>query len=78
MPKIDLTFYIEVLDRMLERKGFSDDEREDILLNQKNVDLIEDSFKKFISPKYIFTKLDTSFIDEKEVFEIYSKSNRYN
>jgi len=57
-PKLNLETYIEVIDRLLERKGLSDVERDEILQFPDNIDLLYKSFSKRIHPKYVLPELN--------------------
>jgi hypothetical protein len=65
MPKLDLSSYVELLDRILERKGFSPSEREEIMNDQANCNLIYKAFDSNINPTYIIDKLNVTMIRKK-------------
>jgi len=59
MAKITFDVYIEIIDRILERKGFTSSERDTIFNDQGNIDLISISFKKRINPNIVAKQIDT-------------------
>ena len=70
MSKLNFDTYIEIIDRLLERKGLTTAEREEIFNYPENIELISSSFKKYISPRYIINKINTE-----HVRELYTSTN---
>ena len=68
--KIKLEDYIQLLDRMLEREGFSHAERDEIFNNEDNIELVSSEFHKKTHPLHVFKKLD-----RKPVEVMYSSSS---
>jgi len=57
MKKYTLEFYINVLDRFLEREGFSESERDEIIKDEKNIEIITDAVKRTLNPYIVYKKL---------------------
>jgi len=58
MAQIKLADYILLLDRMLERRGFTEEERDKVLNLPYNLDLISQEFEKRAHPLIIIKKMD--------------------
>jgi hypothetical protein len=69
MARIKLDDYVRLLDRMLERKGFTEEERDKILNLPYNLDLISQEFERRAHPIVIINKLDMSPIRAEYVEE---------
>ena len=55
---IKLEDYVRLLDRMLERKGLTEEERDKLLNHPDNLDLISQEFEKRAHPTIILKKLN--------------------
>lgn len=73
--KPNFEWYLELLDRILERKGLSKEKRDTLFNNEDNANIIADSFDKRIHPSILVKKLDlSSVIDLQFVSESESES----
>lgn len=63
MPKLDFKGYIHLLDRMLERKGLAEIERDAIFNDDENIELVTKAFEKRIPPQQILDKIDQRPVD---------------
>lgn len=57
MPRLQLEDYIELLDRLLERKGLATVERDAIFNDSENINLISDAYNKRMHPRLLLKKL---------------------
>lgn len=73
MSKLNLESYIELIDRILERKGFSSKDREEILACDKNINMIMHYYETYVSPQYFLDKLDTSMVRKNYIEDIKPK-----
>lgn len=63
MAKATLENYIHLLDRMLENEGLAEIERDEILNDDNNIELISKAFNKRIHPSKIIKQIDRRSID---------------
>jgi hypothetical protein len=69
MARIKLEDYVRLLDRMLERRELTEEERDKILNHPTNLDLISQEFERRSHPIVIINKLDMSPIRAEYVEE---------